>query len=184
MRGKRRRGVLADSVDPIFQEDEDDPERQVKASKIKAETFASDATCLATQGDYKGALQAYGRALAINPDHAVLLEECAQVHLALGHYFEAIKLCHRAEETAKGRHVPFVHLTLGRAQLSFGEPQMALASLRLAVSLFEQQGDEETLKEAQGDLRHVTEVLKRKISEQAKSSLGNPEDIAQIKDSK
>lgn len=160
---KKRRTLLTDSPNPLFQEEDDSgaASANLAESKAKAQTFAAEAASSASKGNFTAALQAYGRALALDATNAVMLEECAQVHLALGQYFDAIQMSHRAQATEEGRSNPYVLLTLGRAQLNFGELRMAQKSLQEALGLFTEAGKEEDAKEAKEDVTFVSKLLQR-----------------------
>jgi hypothetical protein len=57
----------------------------------------------------------------------------AQVLLEAGQCWEAVQAASRAAQLRPGW--PEAHLTLARAQLNFGEPQLALASYDSAIKL-------------------------------------------------
>ncbi|KAF5835153.1 hypothetical protein DUNSADRAFT_7828 [Dunaliella salina] len=109
----------------------------------------------AEQAEYGEALGCWNKALCCDPDNAVLLEEIAQVYLELGLDFEALQAAARATRVAP--QMVEAYLTLGRAQLNFGEPQLALGSLEKVLEL--QPGHPE----ASEEINHVRVVaLKQK----------------------
>ena len=108
------------------------------------------ATALAEQGRYLAALASWDAALA-QPDIAaeeaspVALDRAlrrsiaathelrAQAMMELDRAFDAIRAASRAVRCDGAS--PWAHLTLGRAQLNFGELELAIASLERAASL-------------------------------------------------
>lgn len=86
--------------------------------------------------EWSTALTHWDAALRLSPEHqmaAKLLEAKAQVLIELGRTFEAIKSSTAATELAPNFAAAF--LTLGRAQLNFGEPEYAVQSLERAIKL-------------------------------------------------
>ena len=90
----------------------------------------------ADREEWSSALIHWDAALRQNPEHQIaarLLEAKAQVLLELGRTFEAIKSSTAATELAPNFAAAF--LTLGRAQLNFGEPGYAIHSLERAKKM-------------------------------------------------
>jgi tetratricopeptide (TPR) repeat protein len=93
---------------------------------------------LAEQGCWDKALAAWDQALAAcahQPVHvaAELCELRAQVLLEMGRDYEAIQAAQRGATLAHD-FAP-AHLTLARAQLNLGEPQLAVASFQRVLEL-------------------------------------------------
>ena len=137
---------------------DDDGSSEARPSAMEAEDEALSsrsgidvaATALAEQGRYLAALASWDAALA-QPDIAaeeaspVALDRAlrrsiaathelrAQAMMELDRAFDAIRAASRAVRCDGAS--PWAHLTLGRAQLNFGELELAIASLERAASL-------------------------------------------------
>lgn len=91
----------------------------------------------ALREDYGTALRFWQEALRCDPPAslgAILYEQQAQVFMMLnGREFDAIQSAHKALELRPD--LDYGYLTLGRAQLAYGEWEMAIESLQTAVEL-------------------------------------------------
>ncbi|KAE8701792.1 hypothetical protein F3Y22_tig00110505pilonHSYRG00174 [Hibiscus syriacus] len=92
----------------------------------KVEIFSKD-------GKYREALGKWEVALNLIPEHAVLFEQKAQVLVELGDAWSALKAATRAPELEPSWAEALV--TLGRAQLNFGEPDSAIESFDRALAI-------------------------------------------------
>ncbi|GAB2270414.1 hypothetical protein Dimus_005316, partial [Dionaea muscipula] len=84
-------------------------------------------------GRYSEALGKWEAAITLMPQKAVLHEQKAQVLLEIGDAWAALKAATRATELESSWCEAWI--TLGRAQLNFGEPDSALESFDKALSL-------------------------------------------------
>jgi len=85
----------------------------------KAHSLKEEACSLVEAGKYHQALGCFDEAIGLSPESAGLYELKAQVLLELGEYFKAIKA---AEQSIRLDPLfAFGYLTLGRAQINFGE---------------------------------------------------------------
>ncbi|KAG9457184.1 hypothetical protein H6P81_001692 [Aristolochia fimbriata] len=111
-----------------------------------AETFQSEGNQLAEEGKFREALGKWEAALNLTPEMSVLHEQKAQILLEIGDAWSAIKAAVRATELEP--LWPEAWVTLGRAQLNFGEPDASLESFDRALSIkpdiTEAQADRET----------------------------------------
>ncbi|KAI0528555.1 hypothetical protein KFK09_001097 [Dendrobium nobile] len=122
-------------------------------SKQLAESFESQGIQLAESGKYSEALAKWETAITLMPDKAKLHEQKAQVLLELGDTWNALKAATRATELEPAWSEAWI--TLGRAQLNFGEPAMAIESFDKALVI--QPHNEE----AQSDRRTASRLIKR-----------------------
>ncbi|XP_074558867.1 uncharacterized protein LOC141814816 isoform X2 [Curcuma longa] len=90
------------------------------------ECFRSQGNQLAEDGKYHEALGKWEAAVSLEPKNAVLHEQKAQVLLEIGDSWNAIKAATQATELEPSWCEAW--LTLGRAQLNFGEPDSAIES--------------------------------------------------------
>ncbi|XP_077441653.1 tetratricopeptide repeat protein 33 [Vanacampus margaritifer] len=112
---KRRREILLDDC-------------AAKSKKLKEE-----GAVLAEQNRHREAVKKWDEAIQLTPDDPLLHEMKAQVLMTLQEVFPAVKA---AETAVKLRTVWWEGWqTLGRAQLSMGEVDMALRSFQVAVHL-------------------------------------------------
>ncbi|KAK7286927.1 hypothetical protein RJT34_22290 [Clitoria ternatea] len=98
-----------------------------------ANEFQSQGEKLALDGKYREALGKWEAALALAPDVSALHEQKAQVLLEMGDAWNALKAATRATELEPSWAEAWV--TLGRAQLNFGEPDNAIESFDQALAL-------------------------------------------------
>ncbi|XP_008781673.2 tetratricopeptide repeat protein 33 isoform X1 [Phoenix dactylifera] len=105
---------------------EDDPRKL-------AESFESQGNLLAENGRYCEALGKWEAALTLMPENAILHEQKAQVLLEIGDAWNALKAATRATELEPSWLEAWI--TLGRAQLNFGEPDSAIESFDRALAI-------------------------------------------------
>ncbi|XP_060198365.1 uncharacterized protein LOC132627187 [Lycium barbarum] len=97
------------------------------------ESFQQLGNKLAEEGKYSEALGKWESALLLMPDRAILHEQKAQILLELGETWKALKAATRATELEPSWGEAWV--TLGRAQLNYGEPDSAIESLDRALAI-------------------------------------------------
>ncbi|KAL7155816.1 hypothetical protein ABFS83_03G101200 [Erythranthe nasuta] len=108
--------------------DEEDDKR-----KNLAQDFESQGNKLAEEGKYRQALGKWESAITLMPSKAVLHEQKAQVLLELGEAWTALKAATRATELEPKWGEAWI--TLGRAQLNYGEPDCAIESFDKALAI-------------------------------------------------
>jgi len=96
-----------------------------------AESLQRQGDKLAEEGKYHEALSRWEAALTLAPDNAILHEQKAQVLLEVGDAWHALTAATRATELDP--LWPEAWVTLGRAQLNFGEPDSAILSFDKAL---------------------------------------------------
>lgn len=96
-------------------------------------SFQAQGTKLAEDGKYREALGKWEAALMLRPENAVLHEQKAQVLLEVGDAWNAVKTATRATELEPSWAEAWV--TLGRAQLNFGEPDSSIQSFDRALAI-------------------------------------------------
>ncbi|KAL1309130.1 hypothetical protein HN51_051807 [Arachis hypogaea] len=124
------------------------PERQL------AKEFQAQGDKLALDGKYREALGKWESALTLTPDLSVLHEQKAQVLLEIGDAWNALKAATRATELEPSWAEAW--LTLGRAQLNFGEPDNAIESFDSALAL------KPDFEEAQDDRKTALHLVKKR----------------------
>ncbi|GAB2233665.1 hypothetical protein Droror1_Dr00002893 [Drosera rotundifolia] len=102
-------------------------------ASVLADSFLEQGNKLAEDGRYSEALGKWEAAINLMPQKAVLHEQKAQVLLETGDAWGALKAATRATELEPSWSEAW--LTLGRAQLNFGEPNNAVESFDMALSL-------------------------------------------------
>ncbi|BBG95563.1 Tetratricopeptide repeat-like superfamily protein [Prunus dulcis] len=118
-------------------------------------SFQAEGTKLAEGGKYREALGKWEAALMLMPENAVLHEQKAQVLLEIGDAWNAVKAATRATEL-KPSWDEVRMVTLGRAQLNFGEPDSAIESFDSALAI---KPDSE---EARDDRHTAMQLVKRR----------------------
>ncbi|KAG6390429.1 hypothetical protein SASPL_148163 [Salvia splendens] len=108
--------------------DEEAEERWNLAGKFEAQ--GND---LAEEGKYRESLVKWEAAITLVPEKAILHEQKAQVLLELGEAWNALKAATRAMKLDPGWAEAWI--TLGRAQLNFGEPDLAIESFDKALAI-------------------------------------------------
>ncbi|KAK4429606.1 Tetratricopeptide repeat protein 33 [Sesamum alatum] len=129
--------------------DEEDEKR-----RDLAQDFEAQGNKLAEEGEYREALGKWESAITLMPERAILHEQKAQVLLELGEAWNALKAATRATELEPRWAEAWV--TLGRAQLNFGEPDCAIESFDKALAL------KPDLVEAKDDRETASHLLKRR----------------------
>ncbi|CAK9138487.1 unnamed protein product [Ilex paraguariensis] len=119
-----------------------------------AEDFQGQGNKLAEDGKYREALGKWEAALTLTPDRAVLHEQKAQLLLEIGEAWNALKAATRAAELEPSWAEAWI--TLGRAQLNFGEPDRAMESFDRALAI-----KPESV-EAQDDRQTALHLVKRR----------------------
>eukprot|EP00268_Persea_americana_P046475 TRINITY_DN4792_c1_g2_i1.p1 TRINITY_DN4792_c1_g2~~TRINITY_DN4792_c1_g2_i1.p1 ORF type:complete len:225 (+),score=56.27 TRINITY_DN4792_c1_g2_i1:98-772(+) len=150
-RFNRRKAEKLEDSSKTLAPDSQDPN---SSDQKLAETFQSQGDQLAENGKYREALGKWEAALTLMPEKAVLHEQKAQVLLEIGDAWSAIKAATRATELE-----PFwaeAWITLGRAQLNFGEPDSSLESFNKALSI------KPDSKEVQADRETALHLIKRR----------------------
>jgi len=171
---KRRRvaqTALADELAANIEEEEEREKsaleewmrRQAASSVLQLEDAAGlsarrkDEGCiLAAAGRFREAIARFQSALELTPGSAVLHELQAQCYMEAGDTYAAIQAAGCAVR-CDAQWAPG-HQTLGRAQMNFGEVEMAIASFETAVQL-----DPEGMAEVRDDdLPGARQLLARK----------------------
>lgn len=101
--------------------------------KKLAQVYEEQGNKLAGDGKFSEALGKWEAALTLMPERAVLHEQKAQVLLELGEAWSALKAATRATELEPTWAEAWI--TLGRAQLNFGEPDSAIESFDRALAI-------------------------------------------------
>ncbi|KAE8666652.1 BTB/POZ domain-containing family protein [Hibiscus syriacus] len=122
--------------------------------KQLAQSFQAQGNKLAEDGKYREALGKWEAALNLMPRNAVLFEQKAQVLLELGDAWSALKAASWATELEPSWAEAWV--TLGRAQLNFGEPDNAIESFDRALAI------KPDSVEAQNDKKTALHLIKRR----------------------
>lgn len=113
---------------------ESDDENYSYFSKQGADQLQAEGDEAALQGNWSLAIRKWDEALANKPDNAhILHEQKAQVYLELGDSWRAIQSATAATQLQPDW--PEGHLTLARAQLHFGEPELSLKHMELVLRL-------------------------------------------------
>lgn len=117
--------------------DEENDEEVVHVGSSSIEELRCKGNEAALNEEYSLALNLWQNALQMNPSPniaAILHEQRAQVLMMVeGKLFQAIQAAHKAIELQPDLDV--AHLTLGRAQMAYGEFQLAVESLQEALDL-------------------------------------------------
>ncbi|KAF7829788.1 Tetratricopeptide repeat protein 33 [Senna tora] len=109
------------------------PHSHLSHARRLAKEFQAQGDKLAEEGKYREALGKWESALTLTPEVAILHEQKAQVLLEIGDAWSALKAATRATELEPSWAEAWV--TLGRAQLNFGEPDSAIESFDRALSI-------------------------------------------------
>ncbi|KAJ3675226.1 hypothetical protein LUZ60_004268 [Juncus effusus] len=133
------------------EDEEEEEERNLKHSDKKAKkslnseteetddrksivmSLQSEGNRFAEAGKYREALSKWESALNLMPENEILHEQKAQILLELGDSWNALKSASRATDLKPSW--PEAWITLGRAQLNFGEPDSAIKSFDKALAL-------------------------------------------------
>ncbi|KAF3447059.1 hypothetical protein FNV43_RR12239 [Rhamnella rubrinervis] len=122
--------------------------------KQLAESFQAQGNKLAEDGKYREALGKWEAALTLVPENAVLHEQKAQVLLEVADAWNALKAATRATELEPSWAEAWI--TLGRAQLNYGEPDSAIQSFDRALAIKPES------EELQDDRRTALHLVKRR----------------------
>ncbi|WOK97365.1 tetratricopeptide repeat protein 33 [Canna indica] len=122
--------------------------------KKLVDSFLSQGNRLAEDGKYHEALGKWEAALSMEPRNAVLHEQKAQALLEIGDSWNALKAATQATELKPSWCEAWV--TLGRAQLNFGEPDSAIESFSRALEINPNHD------EAQADRNTALRLVKRR----------------------
>ncbi|XP_021896510.1 tetratricopeptide repeat protein 33 [Carica papaya] len=144
-------------------------------SKQLAESFQLQGNKFAEEGKYPEALGKWEAALNLIPENAKLQEQKAQVLLEIGDAWKALKAATRATELEPSWAEAWI--TLGRAQLNFGEPDSAIESFDRALAI---KPDSE---EAKDDRQTALHLVKRRKQLHA-SGLSNDRNRYAVGDNK
>ncbi|XP_016490792.1 uncharacterized protein LOC107810516 [Nicotiana tabacum] len=115
------------------------------------ESFQELGNKLAEDGKYREALGKWEAAILLMPDRAILHEQKAQILLELGETWNALKAATRA--TGLEPSWAEAWITLGRAQLNYGEPDSAIESLDKALAI--KPDSAEVRNDRQAALHHI-----------------------------
>ncbi|KAL6525034.1 hypothetical protein OROMI_030627 [Orobanche minor] len=132
---------------PPFPDEEDGKMKNI------AQDFEAQGNKLAEEGRYREALGKWETAITLMPERAVLHEQKAQVLLELGDSWNALKAATRAMELEPRWAEAWI--TLGRAQLNFGEPDCAIESFDKALAI-------KPSSEAKDDRQTALQLVKRR----------------------
>ncbi|CAK7346896.1 unnamed protein product [Dovyalis caffra] len=150
-----------------------------KSDRQLADSFQAQGNKLAEDGKYREALGKWEAALNLMPENAVLHEQKAQVLLEIGDAWNALKAAtrkpHRIFPDSSGACLTYnvnqwadvadfvklqpqivARITLGRAQLNFGEPDSAIESFDRALAI------KPDSKEAQDDRHSALQLVKKR----------------------
>lgn len=117
----------------VLGDDSSEGEAVETSPSVQAAELKSRAESLAAAGDFVRAVGLLRQAVALDPSSGALQEIHAQVLLELGRTWEAVQAAARAAQLLPDWAE--AHVTLGRAQLNYGEPILAEASFDRALEL-------------------------------------------------
>ncbi|KAK2659398.1 hypothetical protein Ddye_005931 [Dipteronia dyeriana] len=120
-------------TDEELKKEDDNHNQDPLDSKLLAQSFQAQGNKLAEDGKFREALGKWEAALNLMPENAVLHEQKAQVLLEVGDAWNALKAAIRATELKPSWTEAWI--TLGRAQLNFGEPDSAMESFDKALAI-------------------------------------------------
>ena len=139
---------------PLYPQPHPEHSHGSEEARQLAKEFQAQGDKLALDGKYREALAKWESALTLTPDLSVLHEQKAQVLLEIGDAWNALKAATRATELEPSWAEAW--LTLGRAQLNFGEPDNAIESFDSALAL------KPDFEEAQDDRKTALHLVKKR----------------------
>ncbi|KAL0556287.1 hypothetical protein IC582_004799 [Cucumis melo] len=142
------------TAQPVDQSEGEASDRSFSDLKRLAESFQAQGDTLAESGKFREALGKWETALTLMPENAILHEQKAQVLLEVGEAWGALKAATRATDLDPSWAEAWI--TLGRAQLNFGEPDSAIESFDKALAIKPDSGD------AQDDRQTAMRLIKRR----------------------
>ncbi|XP_038884189.1 tetratricopeptide repeat protein 33 [Benincasa hispida] len=142
------------NVEAIDRREDEASDRSFSDLKRLAESFQAQGDTLAEDGKFREALGKWETALTLMPENAVLHEQKAQVLLEVGEAWGALKAATRATDLDPSWAEAWI--TLGRAQLNFGEPDSAIESFDRALAIKPDSGD------ARDDRQTAMHLIKRR----------------------
>lgn len=122
-----------DEIDKVERAEINPNSHGKETSDTTTESLQHQGNKLAEEGKFHEALGKWEAALTLTPDNAILHEQKAQVLLEVGDAWRALTSASRATELDP--LWPEAWVTLGRAQLNFGEPDSAILSFDKALAL-------------------------------------------------
>ncbi|CAL0307876.1 unnamed protein product [Lupinus luteus] len=139
---------------PNTQQPQHQNQSEFEETRHLAKEFQAQGDNLALNGKYREALGKWETAITLAPDIAVLHEQKSQVLLEIGDAWNALKAATQATELEPSWAEAWV--TLGRAQLNFGEPDNAIVSFDRALAL------KPDYEEALGDRKAASNLVKKR----------------------
>ncbi|XP_015934146.1 uncharacterized protein LOC107460299 isoform X1 [Arachis duranensis] len=139
---------------PLYPQPHPEHSHGSEEARQLAKVFQAQGDKLALDGKYREALAKWESALTLTPDLSVLHEQKAQVLLEIGDAWNALKAATRATELEPSWAEAW--LTLGRAQLNFGEPDNAIESFDSALAL------KPDFEEARDDRKTALHLVKKR----------------------
>ncbi|KAL1344099.1 hypothetical protein HN51_017982 [Arachis hypogaea] len=139
---------------PLYPQPHPEHSHGSEEARQLAKEFQAQGDKLALDGKYREALAKWESALTLTPDLSVLHEQKAQVLLEIGDAWNALKAATRATELEPSWAEAW--LTLGRAQLNFGEPDNAIESFDSALAL------KPDFEEARDDRKTALHLVKKR----------------------
>ncbi|XVE55253.1 hypothetical protein DITRI_Ditri03aG0144500 [Diplodiscus trichospermus] len=142
--------------EPPASQNQEKPSDDASDSDFKqlAQSFLAQGNKLAEDGKYREALGKWEMSLNLMPENAVLHEQKSQLLLEIGDAWSALKAASRATELEPSWAEAWI--TLGRAQLNFGEPDSAIESFDRALAI------KPDSVEAQDDRKTAVHLIKRR----------------------
>ncbi|KAK8934431.1 hypothetical protein KSP39_PZI014561 [Platanthera zijinensis] len=122
----------SDKTEPLNHAGIDSLSSEPNSTQLSA-SFESQGIQLAESGRYSEALTKMESAITLMPEKAKLHEQKAQLLLEIGDTWNALKTAKRATELEPAWVEAWI--TLGRAQLNYGEPDLAIQSFDNALEI-------------------------------------------------
>mmetsp|Transcript_37700 Transcript_37700/g.82007 ORF Transcript_37700/g.82007 Transcript_37700/m.82007 type:complete len:214 (-) Transcript_37700:48-689(-) len=172
-KGKRKRAIMKEAKEALKLEKHEANTEQVthgmeglnsQQRSEALEELRNKGSDLALEGKFGQALQTWDRILRVEPDNAVVHELRAQVYLEMDETWHSIQAATRATELRPEWAEALV--TLGRAQLAYGEAELAVKSLQQGLKL------KPDIEGAQADLDAVRVLILQQKRENPGSEAG------------